>query len=143
MLQEMVQHLLVRAEPTTNVSFVTMEQAQAMMREYQQAIDAGYANEDMDFVPLSTYAHKLMPPGRRPIRPLLSNELGVLQMASNPGSPIAGRIVCIRDRDLGMGTAFDARPGSHVTVPEALETPAPEEASTTSPVDLLLPGPKR
>lgn len=97
-IQQLCQNLMQRADPNDiKCSYVTLDEANAMHEEYRQARAEGYEDNQLDFLPLSAYQQKLRLDTDRPIRPLFANEFGVFQMASNPSSPLAGKIVCIRD----------------------------------------------
>ncbi len=100
-IQALVQTVLNRAETSTNAVKLPLERCSALSQEYRQAKSEGYQDSELDFLPLSAYYHKMRwdDPQKKPIRPMLKNEFGVFQMASNPGSPLAGRIVCVADKD--------------------------------------------
>lgn len=137
-VNQLFMSLLTRQEPSPNVRFVTMAELVHLMEEYKQARAEGYLDKDLDFLPLSAYQSKIFPPNRKPIRQLFENECGVFQMASNPASPLAGRIVCVRDRDLGTGTGLGNWSSSHVVVPDTI---APSNPKPEFPG--LLPGPEK
>ena len=59
-----------------NILHVTWEEFQTMHREYVDAQKTG-EHKQFPFQPLSAYANKLIREGKRPIRPILSNEVGV------------------------------------------------------------------
>lgn len=124
-VRELCDQLLIREEPGPRVQFVTIAQLNTLVSEYGQARQEGETDDALDFLPLSAYHTKLFPVGRKPIRHLFENECGIFQMASNPSSPLAGCIVCVRDQDLGTGTGLGNWTSSHVVVPETIE-PAPE-----------------
>lgn len=101
MIQSLVHVVMNRAgNDAPNVVHLSLDKCTELHREYQQARAEGYSDADLDFLPLSAYAHKIWPDNKPAIRPMLEHEFGVFQMASNPSSPLAGRIVCVADRDL-------------------------------------------
>lgn len=116
-VQDLIAGLANRAEPSGGVCYVTIAQHQELMDEYREAKASGCKDDEVEWLPLSAYHHKILPEGRAPVRQLLANECGILL--------VDGRICCIRDRDLGVGDR-----GTLVSVPRV--EPSPD----------LLPGPK-
>lgn len=98
-LQQLINGLFIREEPGPSVVYLSLERCRALHEEYQQAKREGYKDSQLDFLPLSAYVNKILPEGRTPLRHLMKNEFGTFQMATNPGSPLAGRIVCVADKD--------------------------------------------
>ncbi len=86
-------------DPTGSVVRLKLEQCKELYAEYEQAKAEGYSDSQLDFLPMSAYAHKLWPEDRPAIRPQLAKEFGVFQMASNPSSPLAGKILLVSDVD--------------------------------------------
>lgn len=74
------QFLIDRAQAShgPNILHVTWKEFESMYQEYRQAAAAG-EGKDCPFQPLATYVQKLQRTGtgKRPIRPILANEVGV------------------------------------------------------------------
>lgn len=84
-----------------NIIHVTWEEFTSMHNEYKDAEKAG-EHKNFPFQPLSAYAHKLIRVGKRPIRPILSNEVGVWTNRNGQA-----KVVILKDQGPGdMGEKY-------------------------------------
>jgi len=127
-----------RQAPAGKVEFIGLDKAHRLMEEYSQARNEGFEDRQLDIVPLSSYAAKLFPEGRKPLRALMANEWGVIQKGT-----YAGTILILSDSNIGSAPMVTVQRDPHATV--KVPAPAPTGLIVNAqgqPHPGLLPGPK-
>ncbi len=104
------------------------EQFANLSLEYKEAKAAGLSDDQIEWLPMSSYAHKIWAEGREPLRPKLSNECGWFNTTVGPART-RGKISCLKSSTLTFRTAVQVpRAPEPAPIPAPERPPAPEGA---------------